>query len=145
VNSTLTFTPAITRQEKFADKFYLNKFIIQKEESTHWIAFGSSFFVWCIRAGHHGIDVLPDGKWVYVSGIGSDQVSVINAKTLEVDQTIMVGPGPHGIRASADGRRAYVALTGANEIVVIDAKKKTVYRRISTGNVPCGLAVPNNP
>jgi DNA-binding beta-propeller fold protein YncE len=36
-----------------------------------------------VSTGHHGIDVSPDGKMVYVSKIGSDKVNVIDLIKLE--------------------------------------------------------------
>src|SRR5688572_28039766 len=50
---------------------------------------------------------------VYVSNERSGDVSVIDARTNEVVQTIPVGKGPHGILLSHDGKRLYVALSGS--------------------------------
>jgi DNA-binding beta-propeller fold protein YncE len=36
-----------------------------------------------VSTGHHGIDVSPVGKMVYVSKIGSDKVNVIDLIKLE--------------------------------------------------------------
>lgn len=56
-----------------------------------------------VSLGHHGIDVSPDNKRVYVSGIGSDKVNVIDADKQELVKQITVGIGPHGIRTSSNG------------------------------------------
>ena len=53
-----------------------------------------------VSTGHHGIDLSPDNKRVYVSGIGSDKVNVIDEKKQELVKQIIVGKGPHGIRTS---------------------------------------------
>src|SRR5688500_13255736 len=50
---------------------------------------------------------------VYVSNERSGDVSVIDAATSEVVQTIHVGKRPRGIVVSRDGRSVYVALSGS--------------------------------
>ena len=95
--------------------------------------------------GHHGIDVTNDGKRIYVSGIGSDKVNVIDAESLELIKEIEVGEGPHGIRASVDGSKVYVGVTKTNEILVIDANTFDTKDKIHTGNIPFWLAIPGNP
>lgn len=50
---------------------------------------------------------------VVVSNEGSNDLTVIDAATLQVVKRIPVGKRPRGIRASADGRRVFVALSGS--------------------------------
>ena len=50
-----------------------------------------------VSLGHHGKDVSPGGKRVYVSRIGFDQLNVIDAKKLELIKQITVGKGPQGM------------------------------------------------
>jgi DNA-binding beta-propeller fold protein YncE len=73
---------------------------------------------------------------VYVSGIGSDKVNVIDEKKQELVKQITIGKGPHGIRASSDGKYLYADVTTTNEAVVIDANNLEIVKRIPTGNVP---------
>ncbi len=41
-----------------------------------------------------GINLLPDGKTLYVSCWGDNAIKVIDSETLEVTETISVGEGP---------------------------------------------------
>lgn len=86
----------------------------------------------------------PDNKRVYVSGIGSDKVNVIDADKQELVKQITVGVGPHGIRTSSNGNYLYVDVTTTNEIVVIDTNNLEIISRIPTGNVPFWIAMSRN-
>jgi len=81
---------------------------------------------------------------VYVSGIGSDKVSVIDVDKLDLLKQITVGKGPHGIRVSSDGKFLFVDVSSANKVVVIDANSLEIIKQIPTGNMPFWLAVPGN-
>jgi len=94
--------------------------------------------------GHHSIDVSPDGKSVYVSGIGFDKVNVIDVPKLEIIKQITVGKWPHGIRTSTDGKLLFVDISSANKIAIIDTNTLEIIKQISTGNTPFWLAVPGN-
>ena len=93
--------------------------------------------------GHHGIDVSPDGKRVYVSGIGFDKVNVIDVPKLEIIKQITVGKWPHGIRTSTDGKLLFVDISSANKIAIIDTNTQII-KQIPTGNSPFWLAAPGN-
>ena len=94
--------------------------------------------------GHGGIDVTPDGRFAVTAAIGDTFVSVINTKTLAV-QNIEVGNGPHGVRASEDNKWLYVTLTKDDEIAVINTETMRVVKKIPVGQFPFWIAVKNNP
>lgn len=95
--------------------------------------------------GHAGIDVTPDGKWVFTGAIADDVVTVIDTKTLAVVKSIKVGFGPHGVRASADNRYLYVAVTADDSFVVIDIKSMEVVKTYPLTSFPFWVAVNGNP
>ncbi len=94
--------------------------------------------------GHAGIDVTPDGRYAVTGAIGDDYISVINTRTLDV-QNIKVGNGPHGVRASKDSRWIYVTLTGDNAVAVVNTATMRVENKIATDKFPFWIAVPGNP
>jgi len=94
--------------------------------------------------GHGGIDVTHDGRYAVTGAIGDDYISVINTRTLKV-QNIKVGKGPHGVRASRDSRWIYVTLTGDNAVAVINTTTMKVENKIATGKFPFWIALPGNP
>jgi YVTN family beta-propeller protein len=97
-----------------------------------------------VGSGHGGIDVAPNGEFVATAAIGDSIVSIINPKTLTVNN-IEVGKGPHGIRASKDSQWLYVTLTGENKIAVINTKTMTLDKKINVEKFPFWLAVKGNP
>ena len=97
-----------------------------------------------VSTGHHGIDISPDGKMVYVSGIGSDKANVTDPIKLELVKQIDVGNGPHGIRIGSDGKLLYVDVTSTNKVVLIDTEQLKIINYINTGKSPFWIAIPNN-
>jgi YVTN family beta-propeller protein len=90
---------------------------------------------------HQRLDVSPKGDYAYVSGIGSDVITVIDLKKREAVSTIEVGQGPQGVRFSPDGEKAYVAVAVPDEVVVIDVKEHKVMNRIPVTGFPFWLAI----
>jgi YVTN family beta-propeller protein len=81
-----------------------------------------------------GIAISPDSTTVYVSNLGSDTVSVIDAATNTVTFTISVGGVPEGLAISSDGSTLYVACY--ESVYVISTASKTVITTASfTSNV----------
>lgn len=74
----------------------------------------------------HGIVVSRDGKEVWTADWGGT-LSVIDAETLRIKQSITLGGRPNHIAFSPDGARAYVTKTGddpeTGELVLVDTAK----------------------
>jgi YVTN family beta-propeller protein len=71
-----------------------------------------------VSTGHHGIAADPEGRMLYVSGIGSDTVTMIDAAERKVVQAARIGAGPHGISVSPHDLLVFVACSGADEVAV---------------------------
>ncbi|MBA4063247.1 MAG: hypothetical protein C0501_05960 [Isosphaera sp.] len=117
-----------------------------------------------VRVGLHpsGMAVSPDGRFVYVANANSDTVSVIDAKTDAVVETVDVKPeaklpfgsGANAVAVSPDGGTLYVA-NGTNNCVAVVAlgsmsggpqtegvpRPSKVAGLISTGWYPGAVAV----
>jgi YVTN family beta-propeller protein len=66
-----------------------------------------------------GVDVTPDGAFVYVAAWTGSLVSVISTATNTVVASPMVGSSPNSARIFPNGTRAYVAInTGVSQIDV---------------------------
>jgi YVTN family beta-propeller protein len=90
--------------------------------------------------------VTPDGRSVYVANQGSDEdpdnrVSIIDAASNQVTETLTVGAGAHGVAISRDGRFAYVTNIKENSVSVIDTTTQTVVQTVPVGRGPNGIAV----
>lgn len=91
-----------------------------------------------VEVGKHPAHIVftEDGKTVLVTNNEDNNVSVIDAKTYNVNGTITVGKGPHGFRISKDSKFAYVANMGENTISVVDINNNKEIRKITVGKTP---------
>ena len=98
-----------------------------------------------VGQGHAGIDIIPNGRYIFTGAIADEVVTVIDPKTLAVVKQIKVGNGPHGVRASKDSRWLYVTVTADDKLVVIDVDKLEIVKEIKMGSFPFWVAVNGNP
>ncbi|MBE7502509.1 MAG: hypothetical protein HS113_19925 [Verrucomicrobiales bacterium] len=92
-----------------------------------------------------------DGRRVFVSNGNNDSISVIGARTHQVEGEIPLrlpppldrlrGIIPFGLALSSDGRRLYVAEAGINAVGVIDTETLKVLGHIPVGWFPSKVAV----
>ena len=78
---------------------------------------------------------------IFVTNEASDDISVINGETLEVEKTFAIGKRPRGIGLAPDGSELYVAVSEENAIVVIDPVSLKELRRFEAGSDPETFAV----
>ena len=116
--------------------------------------------------GLHPNEIISDkeGKYVYVTNSNSDNITVINTLTDEIDETISVrlqpdinpffGDSPNGLCLSPDGKTLFVANGMDNALAVIKLKEKglpadidqysTVEGFIPTGAYPSSVTMSDN-
>ncbi len=71
-----------------------------------------------------GLAMTPDGRWV-LSAMGSlDAISVVDATSLKMVDSIKVGRQPYWIALSPDARTAYVANSGSGDVSVVELGKR---------------------
>ena len=87
-----------------------------------------------------GIAVTPDGALVLSADRDSDQVTIADAITGEVQARVKVGIRPFGITIGPDGRRAFTADVGSNTVTVIDIAAARVLGTVPTGERPYAVA-----
>ena len=99
------------------------------------------FLISCLFVA--GIQAAPS-KCIFVTNERSDDISVINGETLEVEATIPIGGRPRGIGLSPDGKELYVAVSEENSIAVLDPASLEVLRKFESGSDPETFAVHPN-
>lgn len=90
--------------------------------------------------GANRLKFTPNGKMVFISSLGSGNLTVFDAKNRTLVKQINIGHAAAGILMQPDGSRAYVACTVDNYVAVIDLKTLTVINKIDVGGGPDGLA-----
>jgi YVTN family beta-propeller protein len=83
----------------------------------------------------HMVTRSPDGKTAFVSNISTQNISVIDLETSEVE-LIPVGERPEGSDITADGKTLYVACRESHVISVIDTESNVVVSEVRTGKGP---------
>ena len=82
----------------------------------------------------------PDGRYVFVSDLGGNEMLVIDAKARKEFKRIPLAGNSDGILMSPDGTRAYTTLNSRDAVAVIDLKTMAVLGEVKTGRGPDGLA-----
>lgn len=95
--------------------------------------------------------VVAGRKRVFVSNTSQDSITIIDAGSNHVKQTIVLEPAasvaglrgvlPFGLALSADEKRLYVACAGINALAVLDTKQGNVLGYIPTGWFPTRVEV----
>jgi len=90
------------------------------------------------------VKVSADGRWVYTSNGRAGTVSVFDAHTYQLLQTIKVGKRPWGLAFSPDGRYLFTANGPSNDVSVVDLRASKEIARIRAGGSPWGITVLSN-
>jgi YVTN family beta-propeller protein len=92
-----------------------------------------------------GVVVSPDGKRVYVANGRGKTVSVIDAASDSLVQSIEVGQRPWGIALTPDGAKLYTANGPSNDVSVVETARMLVVKKIPAGKIPWGVAIGRAP
>ncbi len=91
-----------------------------------------------------GVALSPDGRFLYVTLEGDNQVAVIDAASRRLIRRFAVGSRPRGVAFTPDGTRAFVANELDSSVSLIDARLHQVVGTVRlTGRDcrPMGVAV----
>jgi YVTN family beta-propeller protein len=88
-----------------------------------------------------GIAVSPDGKEIWVGHNGDGGVSIIDAASLTVKQTVKVGQVPLRLIFTRDGKRVIIADPKASEMLVYDAASRQEIKRFKVAGAPVSFAL----
>ncbi len=90
----------------------------------------------------HGVRSTPDGNFIWVANVGSDDLTIIDANTLQAEpERLPVGDGPALVAFLPDGSKAYVSNGGDGTTSVVDVASRKVIKTITTGLGAMGLVV----
>ncbi|WP_161798252.1 bifunctional YncE family protein/alkaline phosphatase family protein [Aneurinibacillus tyrosinisolvens] len=86
-----------------------------------------------------GLNISPDGRFLYVANNLNDSMSIIDTQTNKVTKTVAVGHNPYAVTVSKDGAYAYVSNWGGNTISVVDTATGEVAKSIQVGTHPSAM------
>ncbi|WP_292371751.1 YncE family protein [Methanosarcina sp. UBA411] len=80
-------------------------------------------------------------EYAYVPNGKSDNLSVINTTTNEVEYCADIGDDPEGVAIAPDGKKVYVTNSYLNTVSIIDTATNKVVAKVPVGANPMGVAV----
>jgi YVTN family beta-propeller protein len=90
--------------------------------------------------GANRLKFTPDGKQVFVSLLGGEDLVIYDAATRKEFKHVPIGHGAAGILMDAEGNRAFIACGPDNYIAIVDLKTLAVTGHVEVGGEPDGLA-----
>jgi YVTN family beta-propeller protein len=95
-----------------------------------------------VGKGPEGIDWSPDGKQVWVANGGDGTVSIIDAGSKKVIETLNVGTQrTNRLKFTPDGKWVLLSDRDGDELVVLDCPTHQVKTRLKMGRSPEGILV----
>ena len=95
-----------------------------------------------VGKGPEGFDLSPDGKEVWSANSGDGTVSIIDASTKKMTQTVDVKTKhSNRLKFTPDGKLALISDPPAGELVIVDVASRTVRKRLAVGKDPEGTLV----
>ena len=90
--------------------------------------------------GANRLKFTPDGRLVFISSLGSGDLTIYDAASQKEIKRLKIGHGAAGILMDPDGSRAFVACSADNYVAIVDLKTLEVTGHLDVGGVPDGLA-----
>jgi len=112
--------------------------VTKENNSLYIIDTGTKKTIRQILLGGEGYTCLlsPDKKQLYCSCWGCDKVIIVNAASMEVEGSIVVGDNPNDMVFGKSGRFLYVANANDNSVSVIDVVRRVVTETLNTALFP---------
>jgi YVTN family beta-propeller protein len=96
-----------------------------------------------VGRGPEGIDWSPDGKEIWTAHSRDGGVSIIDAATKKVVETInLQTKRSNRLKFTPDGRRVLVSDLEGGELIVVDAATRKEIKRLKLGKNPEGILMP---
>jgi YVTN family beta-propeller protein len=93
-----------------------------------------------VGSGSEGFDVSPDGKEIWVANAGDGTVSIIDAASKQVTQTLAADVGgANRLKFTTDGKLALISSLRGSDVTVIDTVTRKTVKRIPVGHGAAGI------
>jgi len=88
-----------------------------------------------------GVRVTKDGTKAFVALGPANRVAVVNAKTFEVEDYLLVGKRVWQLAFTPDQKLLFATNGNSNDVSVIDVPSLKVVKSIATGEAPWGVTI----
>jgi YVTN family beta-propeller protein len=90
--------------------------------------------------GSEGFDVSPGGKEIWVANAGEGTVSIIDAASKTVTQTLAAGvKGANRLKFTPDGKLVFISSLSQPNVTIIDAATRKELKRVRVGHGAAGI------
>ena len=90
--------------------------------------------------GSEGFDVSPDGKEIWVANAQDGTISIIDAATKKVSETLAANvAGANRLKFMPEGHRVFVSSLRSGAVAVLDAASRKEIKRIDVGHGAAGI------
>jgi YVTN family beta-propeller protein len=90
--------------------------------------------------GAEGFDVSPDSKEIWVANAGDGTVSIIDAASKQVTQTLAADVGgANRLKFTPNGKLAFISTLRGSDVTVIDTATRKTVKRIAVGHGAAGI------
>jgi YVTN family beta-propeller protein len=90
--------------------------------------------------GSEGFDVSPDGKEIWVANAADGTVSIIDAASKQVTQTLAADVGgANRLKFTLDGRLVFISSLRGSDVTVIEGATRKTIKRIAVGHGAAGI------
>jgi YVTN family beta-propeller protein len=90
--------------------------------------------------GSEGFDISPDGKEIWVANAGDGTVSIIDAASKQVTQTLAADvSSANRLKFTPDGKFVLISALRGADVTVIDAATRKTTKRIPVGHGAAGI------
>jgi YVTN family beta-propeller protein len=87
------------------------------------------------------VAVARDGSKAIVSNVLSDNVSIVNLVTKQVEATLDMGDRVQDVEITSDSRWAVVCAFNTNSVKIVDLTTNTMVKEVFTGSRPTNLSI----
>jgi YVTN family beta-propeller protein len=94
-----------------------------------------------VGANPTGMELSPDGRFLYVVNSSSGDVSVIDAWGFTELGRVRVGVNPQKAAVSPDGSRVFITNKGSDTVTVLNGVTQAPVATVPVGKAPVGVAV----
>ncbi len=94
-----------------------------------------------VGANPTGMELTPDGRFLYVVNSSSGDVSVIDAWSFTELGRVRVGVNPQKAAVAPDGSRVFITNKGSDSVTVLNGVTQAPLATVPVGKAPVGVAV----
>ena len=93
-----------------------------------------------VGANPCGMELSPDGRFIYVANAGSGDVSVVDAWTFQEMGRVRVGVSPQRVAITPDGSKVFITNKGSDNVTILNGQNQSPIATVPVGRGPVGIA-----